>query len=73
MKESYKIELKCLYCDFALMGEENKEFQSGDLIICSCCNKGNDYDSLLEVAMEDGIKLIKGDLLEKFIKTLKKI
>jgi redox-regulated HSP33 family molecular chaperone len=68
-EKSYKIELKCFFCDHILVSEENKKFQSGDLILCSNCNKGNDYDSLIEVAKEKGIELIKDDLNDYFKKT----
>jgi len=54
------------------MGENDKEFQSGDLIKCSNCNKENDYDSILEIAKEKGVELIKQDLIDDFKKIFEK-
>ncbi|MCL9682739.1 hypothetical protein [Legionella maioricensis] len=71
-EKSYKIELKCLFCDHVLVAEESKKFQSGDLIPCSNCNKENDYDSLIEVAKEKGIELIRDDLKDHFKKAFEK-
>ena len=70
-EKPYKIELECLFCDHVLSADENKEFQSGDLIICLNCNKGNDYDSIIEVAKEKGIELVKKDINEHFKKSFK--
>ncbi|UXD87212.1 hypothetical protein [Thalassolituus hydrocarboniclasticus] len=68
MDKSYSIEVKCLFCDATLKTGEGLEHQSGDMIKCSECGELNDYDSVLEVAKEQGIELIKNEL-EKDLKS----
>jgi len=36
-----------------------KDFQSGDMIKCQNCGESNDYDSLFDVAKEEGIEKVK--------------
>ena len=68
MDKSYSIELKCLFCDTTLKTEVEQEYQSGDMIKCSECGELNDYDSVLDVAKEKGVELVK-DELEKELKS----
>jgi len=53
--EPFTINLTCLFCDSVLTGDENAEYESGDMIKCEACGETNDYDSVLEVAREKGI------------------
>ncbi len=62
MDKNYSIEIVCLFCDAALKIEEGKEYQSGNLIKCSECGELNDYDSVLDVAKEKGVDLVKSEL-----------
>lgn len=62
MEESFTVELKCLFCDCPLEGDSEQEFSSGDLIECQNCNELNDYDSLIEVAKEEGISIVKNQV-----------
>lgn len=48
------IMLKCLFCGCNLKGETEKKYQSGDMLKCQECGELNDYDSLIEVAVEEG-------------------
>ncbi len=67
------VSLKCLFCGEVLEGPEDVEYQSGDLIKCSKCGEENDYDSVLEVAKEEGadqIKELVEDELQKQFKGL---
>jgi len=68
MDKSYSIEVVCLFCDATLKIEEDKEYQSGDMIKCSACGELNDYDSVLDIAKEKGVELVKDDL-EKELKS----
>lgn len=65
------ISLKCLFCGSILQGPEDAKFQSGDLIKCSNCGEENDYDSLLEVAKEEGIEMVKKQVSDIFKKSFK--
>ena len=60
--ESFEVNLKCLFCDSELKVDTNKNFASGDMLICQNCGEGNDFDSLIEVAKEEGIALAKQQL-----------
>lgn len=63
------INLKCLFCNRDLTGEEGKEYFSGDLIDCTNCNKPNDYDSVYNIALKEA----ESKLLEKVLEEGKKI
>lgn len=67
MESNYTITVTCLFCEAALKREKEKEFKSGDLIKCSECGEMNDYDAVLDIAKEKGIKVVK-DEFEKEIK-----
>ena len=54
-----RISLKCLFCKSDLMVEEGKDYMSGDMVECSECHELNDYDSLMEVAKEEGMEKMK--------------
>ncbi|MFO2972205.1 hypothetical protein SCO12_12170 [Legionella pneumophila serogroup 10] len=64
--DDFIIELKCLFSDQNLTGIEGKEYTSGDLIVCTNCNKSNLYDSLLKVAIEKAKEKMSNDTLEAF-------
>ncbi len=53
------IELKCMFCDAALKGDTEKEFESGDMVKCLECEELNDYDSALELAQTEGLEKVK--------------
>lgn len=53
--EPVEVIILCLFCDSPLVGEEDAEFETGDMIKCTGCGEGNDYDSVLEVAKEKGM------------------
>jgi hypothetical protein len=57
-----RISLKCLFCKSDLMAEEGKEYNSGDMIECLECHEMNDYDSLMEVAKEEGLERMKSEV-----------
>jgi len=68
MDNSYSIEVVCLFCDATLKIEGGKEYQPGDMIKCSGCGELNNHDSILGIAKERGVKLVKDDL-EKELKS----
>jgi hypothetical protein len=57
--ENFSVPLKCLFCGSALEAKSDAEFQSGDLIPCTHCGEGNDYESVLEVATEEAMARTK--------------
>ncbi|KPC54571.1 hypothetical protein [Amantichitinum ursilacus] len=52
--KQFKITLKCLFCGCDLKGDTEKTHQSGDMLKCQECGEFNDYDSLMEVGLEEG-------------------
>lgn len=70
--QSFTISLKCLFCGSALQGPEGAEYQSGDLIKCRHCGEENDYDSVLEVAKEEGLEQVKRTAQDQLKKLFKK-
>lgn len=44
------------------MAEEGKEYHSEDMIECFECHELNDYDSLMEVAKEEGLEKMKAEV-----------
>lgn len=56
--------LKCLFCSAPLKSDKANELESGDTIDCSECGELNDFDSTLEVAIEEGQKIV-ADRLHK--------
>ncbi len=72
-----KLSLHCLFCNssqFALP-EEGYQPQSGDLLECANCGKGNDYDSLMRVVKLKATEWAKEqahELMTDFAKQLRK-
>jgi hypothetical protein len=73
MKDNYSIDLKCFFCDSPLTGPEDKEYRSGDMIKCTECGELNDFDSLMDVAKEEAIGVVKSDAQKELNKTIKKL
>lgn len=71
--EPISITLNCLFCDSALKGKEDAEFESGDMIKCTECGEENDYDSILDVAKEKGISEMTKKAKNAFEKELSNI
>ena len=61
-----------MFCDFPLQKKENQEFKSGDLIKCDNCNQDNDYNSLLNIAKEQGMELVKNEVRNELKNIFKK-
>jgi len=66
------IKLKCFFCDSELEGDNEKEYFSGDMIECQECGEFNDYDSLIEVAKEEGKTLAVDYINKELLKAFKK-
>ncbi|MGF1845319.1 hypothetical protein L4C39_19430 [Vibrio clamense] len=60
-ESSFTIDLRCLFCDSVLEGDDKTEFASGDMIKCQNCNELNDYDALIDVARDEGLALVKSE------------
>jgi len=73
MDSESKITALCLFCHAPLEAEEDKEFQSGDMIKCNACSELNDYDSVVEVAKEKGTEKVKNEVEAELKKTLGKL
>ena len=69
------ISLKCLFCGSDLEGSKDVEYNSGDLIKCIKCGEENDYDSVLEIAKDEGLgemkDVVKAQLQNAFKKMFK--
>lgn len=70
--ENFSVALTCLFCGATLQGREDATFKSGDLIPCSHCGEGNDYDSAVEVAKEKGVTQVKDALQAKLANIFKR-
>lgn len=68
MDKQYSIEVVCLFCDASLKIEKGNAYESGDMIKCLDCGEFNDYDSVLDIAKEKGVALVK-DGFEKELKS----
>lgn len=69
----FEMELKCLFCDCILEGDQEKEYASGDLLKCQECGELNDYDSLVEIAIDEGQAKVAEYAHEEIQKMLKNI
>ena len=67
------IRLKCLFCSCDLKGDTEKKYESGDMLKCQECGELNDYDSLMEVAVEEGKAVAVDYAKEEIAKMLKGI
>ena len=70
--KQFTIPLICLFCDCELQGSAEKEFSSGDMLECQECGELNDYDTLIDVAADEGKELVKKYAKEEIGKMLKK-
>ncbi|SJM95334.1 conserved hypothetical protein [Crenothrix polyspora] len=52
--KTFNITLKCFFCECDLKGDTEKKYESGDMLKCQECGELNDYDSLVELAVEEG-------------------
>ena len=73
MDSEFNIEVLCLFCGVPLQAEEDAEFESGDLIKCTSCGEMNDYDSVIEVAKEKGVEIVKSQVGDELSKTVKNL
>lgn len=71
--KEFHITLKCLFCGCDLKGDTEKKYQSGDMLKCQECGELNDYDSLMEVAVEEGKASAVDYAKEEIAKMLKGI
>lgn len=67
----FRVDLRCLFCGCALEGPEDAEYHPGDLIKCAKCGEGNDYDSVLDVAKEEGMARVKDVVQERLQETFR--
>ena len=72
MKRQFSVTVVCLFCGSPLQEEEGKEFESGDMIKCSNCGELNDYDSVVDVAVEKGTEIVADEVMAEVSKTLGK-
>ncbi len=73
MKEQYAVALKCLFCSSELTAPEGKEYTNGDLIKCNQCNEESDYNSIIEIATNEGVTIATNDAKNHIQAELKKI
>ncbi|MEI8620053.1 hypothetical protein P4S66_03820 [Pseudoalteromonas sp. B129b] len=70
--KKFTISLKCLFCDSELQNDSEIEFSSGDMLECKECGELNDYDALVDVAVDEGKELAEKYAKEEIEKMLKK-
>ena len=70
--KSFTVELKCLFCDCVLEGNTEIEHVSGDMLKCQECGESNDYDALIDVAADEGQKLVADYAQSEIEKMFKK-
>jgi len=70
--KSFEVTLKCLFCDSPLQGDTDQELNSGDMIECLECHELNDYDSVKDVAIDEGEEQVKQYAEDEISKMLKK-
>ncbi len=73
MDYNFEVKVLCLFCQMPLQVDKDTEYESGDMIKCVSCGEFNDFDSVFEVAKEEGIKLVKNQVEEEFNKEIKKL
>jgi hypothetical protein len=71
--KNFSVPLVCLFCGSLLEGKTDAEYASGDLIKCLHCGEENDYDSLISVAKEKGLKQAKKMVQVEIKRTFKDI
>jgi len=74
MKEKYDIKLKCVFCgseQFSLP-EKNYKLKIGEQIKCAKCGRLNDYEALRDLAIKEGINVVKTDFDDEIKKIFKK-
>jgi phage FluMu protein Com len=71
--DNFTVVLRCLFCECPLEGESGQTYVSGDLIRCQNCNEINDYESLLDVAAEEGLTIVQAHLDDHLEKTFGKL
>lgn len=67
------VALKCLFCDEVLQGPVDAEYDSGNLIECLSCGESNDVDSVIEIAKQEGVEDVKGEIREALTKEFGKL
>ncbi len=73
MDNEIDITVVCLFCQAPLQVEKGIEFKSGDLMKCGTCGERNDYDSVIEVAKEEGIRTVTKQVKDDLAKTFKNL
>jgi hypothetical protein len=69
--QELKIPVVCLFCGAPLEGPIGTSYSSGDLIKCLQCGEGNDFDSVVKVAQEKGVKQVASAVRDDIKKTFK--
>jgi len=69
--KSFSINLKCVFCDSPLEGDTDKQYLSGDMLKCTNCQELNDYDSVMQIAQEEGVAIIEDEVKNELSQKLK--
>lgn len=67
------VSLRCLFCNDNLQGDTENPPQEGEMMVCTHCGEKNDFDSVREIAIQEGRKELEEAVLESFTKKMKKI
>lgn len=67
------ISLKCLFCNDNLHADTDKTIQVDEMITCINCGEKNDFDSVRNIAIQEGKEEVKKAILESLQKKIKNI
>lgn len=75
MKESIEINLECVFCSSTQfeLPQEGYKPEQGEMIKCGNCGRLNDFSSIYEVAISNGVETVKKDAMKYAEDELKKM
>ncbi len=74
MKGNYRVKLQCVFCGSKNFSLPSKRLcpKEGEQIKCANCGRLNDFDSLHQIAVKQGINSVKKDISNEIKKIFKK-
>ncbi len=75
MKDNYSVKLQCVFCGSENFSLPSKGYRpkEGEQIKCANCGRLNDFDSLHQIAVKQGINEAKKDINNQIKKMFKKV
>jgi len=66
---NHTLSLTCLFCDIALEGDTDIDYQEGDFIKCQNCGMENEYSSLMKIVEEKALTVAQHEV-EQLLKNI---